>query len=132
MTGYVPSEWWMPLHWSRPPLSMNRERHWADHRRKVAAIRDEVLIRARIVALPKIGGPVTVTLHWVPAVNRRRDLDNVFPSLKPCIDALVEYGLVPDDTHDYVTPQVRIHGASKTIPRTSRVWLEVEYETTAP
>ncbi len=119
----------LPMGWLSPPLSLNRASHWSETRRKSNVIRHEVLVRARAAQLPKTTGRVTVTLHWCPAVNRRRDLDNVFPTLKPCIDALVIYGMVPDDTHDYVTPQVRIHEASKTIPETSRVWLEVEYET---
>ena len=43
-----------------------------------------------------------VTLHYRPRDNRRRDADNLVPTLKALCDGLVDAGLVPDDTPNYM------------------------------
>jgi hypothetical protein len=43
-----------------------------------------------------------VTLTWHVATNRRRDDDNVVPTLKAMCDGLVDAGVVPDDTDAYM------------------------------
>ena len=44
--------------------------------------------------------PVTAQVTFVVADKRRRDTDNFLSMLKPCFDALVEMGVLVDDSHD--------------------------------
>jgi crossover junction endodeoxyribonuclease RusA len=74
---------------------------------------------------------LTVTLHYAPGDNRRRDADNLAPTLKAACDALargprrdwIGLELVPDDTPRYMTKHMPvIHpGAGE-----RRLWLEIE------
>ena len=44
--------------------------------------------------------PVTAQVTFVVPDKRRRDTDNFLAMLKPCFDALVEMGVLEDDSHD--------------------------------
>jgi crossover junction endodeoxyribonuclease RusA len=40
--------------------------------------------------------------------ERRRDVHNLYPSIKALVDGLIDYGLLPDDSHHYlVGPDLR-------------------------
>lgn len=114
----------MPLSFGRPPLSMNQRMHWAKKARITRELRHEAAVRARSMRL----GPyrhITVTLHYQPRDNRRRDADNLVPSLKALCDGLVDAHLVPDDTPDLMTKRMPvIHPPVKGQP--ARTWLTIE------
>jgi len=44
-----------------------------------------------------------ITITWVAKDKRRRDPDNLFASMKPYIDGLVEAGLIADDSAMHVS-----------------------------
>jgi crossover junction endodeoxyribonuclease RusA len=90
---------------------------------RVREFRKIVTARCREARIPAGQTHVHVTLHYVPKERRRRDADNLVPTLKPCIDGLRDARVIPDDTPDHVTwePPV-IHPAD---PRNPRLWLEV-------
>ena len=44
-----------------------------------------------------------ITITWVAKDKRRRDPDNLFASMKPYIDGLVEAGLIEDDSAMHVS-----------------------------
>jgi crossover junction endodeoxyribonuclease RusA len=99
VTGRV---WRLDLPMSRP-LSLNGREHW---RRKAALVK-----RVRLLAFAKaqhVGVPalprIAVELHYVPRDRRRRDPLNLVATLKPVEDGLVDAGVVPDDTPEYVEP----------------------------
>ena len=48
-----------------------------------------------------------IDITFVASDKRRRDLDNLFASMKPYIDGLVEVGLLWDDSADRVTYAIR-------------------------
>jgi Holliday junction resolvase RusA-like endonuclease len=48
-----------------------------------------------------------IDITFVASDKRRRDLDNLFASLKASIDGLVEVGLLWDDSADRVTYTIR-------------------------
>jgi Holliday junction resolvase RusA-like endonuclease len=48
-----------------------------------------------------------IDITFVASDKRRRDLDNLFASMKPYIDGLVEVGLLWDDSADRVTYTIR-------------------------
>lgn len=128
MASYI-----IPLSFTKPPLTANqRFGHWAQRAKLVKSIRDEVFIRARASNLPKGLDRIKVTLHYRPRDNRRRDADNIVPTMKAACDALAAgtakhpgYGMVEDDTPDLMEKVMPIiHPAEKGIP--GGVWLEIE------
>lgn len=77
--------------WTRPPLHANQRLAWR-------AISE----RVRLPALPRI----EVLLTWVVKDRRRRDAINLYPLVKALTDGLVDAGVIPDDTPQYVaTPE---------------------------
>ena len=91
--------WLITFPYERPPLTANQRMHWGQKMtltrkvRKVAAAET-----AHIPALTKC----RVQLVWLVTDNRRRDVDNVVPTLKAMCDGIVDAGIVPDDTPEYM------------------------------
>lgn len=111
------------LPWTQPPLSLNDRLHWRTKAALTKTIRNVVSATACVVHLSPIEGHATVTLHYQPADNRRRDADNLYATVKPCLDGLRDARIIRDDSADLVTPLVRIHQAIKGEP--ARMWLEI-------
>lgn len=81
--------------WTSPPLTANQRFHW----RKKAALTKDVRQWARLLfRTTTLNAPITVQLDWHVNDKRRRDEDNIVPTLKAICDGLVDAGLVPDDT----------------------------------
>lgn len=81
---------------------MNDRMHW----RAKAKIKHELrtyVCNALQALQPGQTEHVRLRLHYVPRDGRRRDSDNLVETLKVCKDALVDAGIVPDDTPNYVT-----------------------------
>lgn len=113
--------WQLPLSFTRPPLTLNQRSHWAVKARRTAQIVDEVIVRCRAAKLPALTY-ATVTLHYSPPDNRRRDVDNLVPTSKACLDGIVRAGALTDDSPEYVDHRMPvIHAPSKP----ARLWLEV-------
>lgn len=115
---------YMPLSFTKPPLTMNQRMHWAQKSPITRRLREEAHVRAKAM---KVGhhGHVTVRLHYQAADNRRRDEDNLTPTFKALCDGLVDAGVVDDDTSDYMTKLMpRIHAKEPGEP--ARCWLVIE------
>ncbi|KGF17384.1 crossover junction endodeoxyribonuclease RusA superfamily protein [Corynebacterium freneyi] len=97
---------WLP--YSRPPLTANQRLHWAAKARITADVRRTTMLLARAAKLPRDREHVTVALHYVPRDRRRRDADNLVPTLKAACDGLVDAGLVPDDTPDQMAKHMPV------------------------
>lgn len=95
-------------------------------RRRVSPLtkewRNAAHLYARAGKLPQLGkAHITATLRFRD--RRRRDPHNYYPTLKACIDGLIDYGLLPDDSHEYlVGPDVRI-GEVLPSPKKTRAWV---------
>lgn len=125
MTGPQQHEWVLELPWSTVPLSLNQRLHWAQKAKKTRAVRSDVGWLLRQQRVPVLRWPVFVELAYQPPDNRRRDRDNLVATFKPCVDALVELGLIPDDSADYVAaslPVIRPKGPGHS---TGRFWLTI-------
>lgn len=73
----------------------------------IRAWRDAGLVHARRVHLPKLQR-AHVLAHLCFPTKVRRDVHNYYPTIKPMVDGLVDYGLLPDDSDDYLTgPDLR-------------------------
>jgi crossover junction endodeoxyribonuclease RusA len=96
------TEWTLVAPWPKPPLSMNQRRHWAPKARDVATCRSWAAWAARAARIPSLTH-TTVELVWYVPDKRRRDEDNATETLKPLCDGLVDAGVVPDDTPQWMT-----------------------------
>lgn len=110
---------YLPLPYPAPPEALrgndHRHQHWGQRQRAAGQVRRDVAHLARAAGLIRCAH-LTVGLIWAPGDHRRRDEDNLWPTLKACADALARgradwtgLQLVPDDTPHYVTkltPQI--------------------------
>jgi len=95
--------WTIRLPYATPPLSLNGRMHWAQKAEITRKLRGYVTATAGArLHVPRCQR-INVTLVYVPRDGRRRDRDNLVATLKPCIDGLVDAGIVPDDSPEYVT-----------------------------
>lgn len=112
------------LPWDKPPLNANQRMHWTTRARHTKTIRGATYFLALDAKLPTGQSHVAVALHYQPRDNRRRDADNLVPTLKACCDGLVDAYLVADDTPDLMTKLMPvIHPAVKGEP--ARMWLNI-------
>ncbi len=116
------NHWTIPLPYTSIPISLNDRDHWAVKARKVREVRDAVTWIARAGRFPKGLSHMTVQLHYTPAQKRRRDQINASATSKACVDALVAYGAVEDDSAEWVTDLMPVFH----LPGTPAVWLEIE------
>lgn len=118
------SSWDLLLPYPSPPLSLNKRMHWRVQASWAKQLHHDVIMLAMHQHLPKDQARAKVTLVWHPSDKRRRDTDNPVPTLKACIDGLVKYRLIPDDSSHYVTSSVEI------LPpmRPARLVLRIEVE----
>lgn len=85
------------------PLSMNDRGHWAKKAREMKAVRDAAHMLAKHAGIPPLAR-VSVELHYAPRYVRGRDVINLAATVKPIEDGIVDAGVVPDDTAEFVEP----------------------------
>jgi crossover junction endodeoxyribonuclease RusA len=116
--------WTMPLSYTKPPLSLNDRGHWAKTDQHRKALRAWSCAAARKIGVPTGMGHITTRLHYRPPDRRRRDEDNLIATAKPLWDGLVDAGIVPDDTSEFMTKLMpRIHPPA---PEGPALWLTIE------
>ena len=81
--------------YERPPLTSNQRIHWRQRAALTKEVRERTAFKAEGIPAMKA---CTVSLTWVVNDKRRRDADNLVPTLKAMCDGLVDAGVVPDDT----------------------------------
>lgn len=127
---------WLP--YGKPPLTANQRLHWAAKARLTADVRRDSMLLARAARLPRGVDHATIRLHYVPRDRRRRDPSNLMPTQKALLDGLAAgtdrhpgYGLVADDTPEYVTetiPTIDPPQRDAPGPRGSRMYLTITTE----
>lgn len=108
----------------RPPLTLNQRLHWAvkDRIRRDLHRTAQLQLIGPVRAARRSGValPLTVTLEWRVTDRRRRDNDNISPTLKVCADVLC--GLLDiDDGWMSVTTATRIRMSDR-----AGLWLLVD------
>ncbi|MER5388359.1 hypothetical protein [Saccharopolyspora sp. NPDC002686] len=93
----APIGYQLALPYERPPLTANQRLHWRTRAQLTRTIRNAAAVRARNAKVPALGR-CAVRLVWTVTDRRRRDADNLVPTLKACADGLVDAGVVADDT----------------------------------
>lgn len=98
----VDRSWTLRLPFVKPPLSLNSRMHPMAKAKITKRIRLAAAVLARHEHIPALPA-IHVTLTYTPRDKRGRDRDNLVATLKPLIDGLVDAGIVPDDTPQYVS-----------------------------
>lgn len=92
-------------------LNLNDRMHHHPKARLVKAWRAAAKDAAEAAGLPRGFGRVHVGIDVVKVTSRAYDVHNLMPTAKACIDGLVDFGLVADDSNDYLTgPDMRPGG----------------------
>ncbi|RKT85619.1 hypothetical protein SAMN05421805_12778 [Saccharopolyspora antimicrobica] len=100
----------LDLPYERPPLTANQRHHWARRAKLTRAVRDTAASLAHDAQVPALGR-CTIRLVWTVTDRRRRDADNLVPTLKACCDGLVDAGVVADDTPELMAkhmPEIQL------------------------
>ena len=85
----------------RKPMTLNHRMHYMVKAKLTAAVREgarEVIEFAEVPPMDHI----RTWIEYAPKDSRRRDPINLIPMLKACEDAIVDLGVVPDDTQEFV------------------------------
>jgi crossover junction endodeoxyribonuclease RusA len=101
--GRLPRTWVLELPAGLRLLSLNDRHHWAVKGRITRDLRKAAFVMARNARIPHLQRAAIEVEYQPPLVTRRRDLDNVpAASGKPCIDGVVDAGVLSDDSSRYV------------------------------
>ena len=103
-------------------MSMNDRDHWRTKARKTALWRTAAWATAT-KAKARSYPPCTVHITFPVRDRRRRDPHNYYPTVKAVIDGLVDAGVWPDDTPEWVTtiePTLEVGGTHVVITLTER------------
>lgn len=112
----------IPLVDNRPPLNMNQRLHWRQERTLKQLVRESVEWRAHEAGIQPCQH-LTAEVHYRPGDKRQRDPSNLMDTQKPALDALVRFGLIPNDSPEFVTERMPVIEEGDG-PR--RLWLRVE------
>lgn len=116
----------VPLPWLKPPLTLNTSlRSHSPHVKNgaVQKAKREAIAAIHAAGVPFMAGAI-ITLHYRVPDRRRRDADNLAATLKVCQDALVDAGVLAEDS--WVTVPAsgqRIHPPTPGEP--AAMWLEL-------
>lgn len=66
---------------------------------------------------------VTVTYQFIKPTKARMDTDNAGGATKPILDGIVNAGLIPDDSGEYVSAVITLAPAFERGVREVRVWI---------
>jgi crossover junction endodeoxyribonuclease RusA len=93
-----------PVRW----LNANDRAHRLGRSPLVREWRNAAHVYARQAKLPLLGkAHITATLRFCD--KRRRDPHNYYPTVKAAVDGLVDYGLLPDDSSEFlIGPDIRL------------------------
>lgn len=89
-------------------LTANQRMHWRKKAQRTKAIRELAAVQTRTFkAEPMEAAHCLVELTWPD--RRRRDAHNLMPTIKACIDGIVDAKLLPDDSDKHLTgPDLRV------------------------
>mgnify|MGYP003677638089 FL=1 len=95
-------------HLPDPDLNPNKRLHWTQLAKAKSAAKDEAI--ALVLEQGKPATPYAkahIIITWASKDKRRRDPDNLFASMKPYIDGLVDAELIADDSAVHVSYTIR-------------------------
>jgi Holliday junction resolvase RusA-like endonuclease len=90
-----------------PLLNANGREHWSKRANLVSTIR--MTARNLSSHIPRLEKVKIRAIYYAPN-NRRRDMSNLFPSVKSAVDGLVDSGVLKDDSDRYVVSLEMLRG----------------------
>lgn len=107
-------------------LNANQRMHWQKRRKIVELLRRAARDAAASQNAPRLErAHITVLVAWPD--RRRRDVHNLYVTVKACIDGLVDYGLLPDDDDTHLTgPDLRVDPNLSGIPKATRLTFHIK------
>jgi Holliday junction resolvase RusA-like endonuclease len=90
-----------------PLLNANGREHWTKRANLVSTIR--MTARNLSSHIPRLDKVKIRAIYYAPN-NRRRDMSNLFPSVKSAVDGLVDSGVLKDDSDRYVVSLEMLRG----------------------
>ena len=101
-------------HLPDPDLSPNKRLHHMQLYQAKLLAKEEMYLRVLEQGRPRTSMPQAhITITWVAKDKRRRDIDNLFASMKASIDGLVFAGVIADDSADCVSYTLRYERGNK-------------------
>lgn len=92
----------VPLPWKkRPWLNSNDRDHWGRRKDLSSHYRGKACQEAKARDIPQLDRAI-VEAYLAFGDNRRRDAHNYWPTVKACVDGLVDAGVLPDDSDKYI------------------------------
>lgn len=103
-----PTVWRVAMPAGMPLLSTNqRHNHWSERQRTTKALRRTAYVNAAAAHIPQLQRARIVAVYH-PHDRRRRDVHNLLPAAKACVDGLVDAGVLPDDNDQHlIGPDMR-------------------------
>lgn len=92
-----------------PLLNANDRHHWSKKAGVTATIRS--IARGQATGKPQLDKVKIRAVYYAPD-NRRRDVSNLFPSVKASVDGIVDAGVLKDDSDRYVVSLEMVRGES--------------------
>lgn len=89
-------------------LNANQRYHWSKKAVITSHLRHIAHDQAR--GKPRIEKAKIRAVYYAPD-NRRRDVSNLFPSVKAAVDGIVDAGVLADDSDRYVVSLEMVRGA---------------------
>lgn len=108
-----PMTFWLDFDYRRPPLTANQRMHWRRRAELTKQVRVAAMLNAR--RIPALG-KCEVALTWYVNDRRRRDVDNIVPTLKAMCDGLVDAGVVADDVPNLMVKLMPVIELDKSKP----------------
>jgi len=103
------SEWTITIPASYRWLTANQRLHYRAKAELTASWRAHACLIAKLGHAPKDLTRVHIVATLRFRNGNRRDVHNWMPTLKACVDGLIDYGLLPDDsTAHLVGPDLRL------------------------
>ena len=91
-------------HLPHSDLNPNKRLHYMKVYQAKRDAKDEAMILVLAQGRPeKAHQKAHITITWVARTKRRRDIDNLFASMKAYVDGLVDVGLLADDSASHVS-----------------------------
>jgi crossover junction endodeoxyribonuclease RusA len=88
-------------------MNANDRPHWSKRAKTSALIR--AAARELSKGIPSLGKVKIRAVYYAPD-NRRRDVSNLFPSVKSAIDGVVDAGVLKDDNDKFVVSLEMVRG----------------------
>lgn len=107
----APRVWTLTIPAPAAFMSLNDRPHWARRAKLTRLWRGAAHVYARQAKLPCGLAGAHVQVSVVKATARSYDVHNLMPTAKAAIDGLIDYGLLADDSNEYLTgPDLRPGG----------------------